>query len=404
MVPRILLSTTVQWPSGARLAGAFATVGAQVDALYPAGHVKAKSRFVSGHHIYNPLFPLPSLARAIEAASPDLIVPCDDRAVRQLLALYHRNPHSDAGSLIAFSLGRIESYPALFSRSSFIAAALSEGIAAPATIGVDDIDTLELALVEIGFPAVLKSDGSWGGGGVVIARAREQAHDAYRRLSSAPSRMRSIARTFRRKDTHFLLDALSPPHALVSVQRFVAGEPATTSIACWQGRVLAGFHMDVLETSYATGPASVMRHVECPQMEVAAQRLAARFRLSGLHGLDFVRDAAGKAHLIETNPRATQSSALALGPGHDLVAALAGCITPSARGARPLVTTNEVFALFPQEWRRDPNSAWLRTAHLDVPWDDPDVLKACLNPGEPAPELPKPVRAPAALPQALTAD
>jgi hypothetical protein len=379
MVPRILLSTTVQWPSGARLAGAFAAVGVQVDALYPAGHVKAKSRFVSGHHIYNPLFPLPSLARAIEAASPDLIVPCDDRAVRQLLALYHRNPHSDAGSLIAFSLGRIESYPALFSRSSFIAAALSEGIAAPTTISVDDIDTLELALAEVGFPAVLKSDGSWGGGGVVIARTREQAHEAYRRLSSAPSRLRSIARTFRRKDTHFLLDALSPPHALVSVQRFV-------------------------ETSHATGPASVMRHVECPQMEVAAQRLAARFRLSGLHGLDFVRDAAGKAHLIETNPRATQSSALALGPGHDLVAALAGCISPSARGARPLVTTNEVFALFPQEWRRDPNSAWLRTAHLDVPWDDPDVLKACLNPGEPAPELPKPDRAPAALPQALTAD
>jgi hypothetical protein len=66
---------------------------------------------------------------------------------------------------------------------------------------------------------------------------------------------------------------------------------------------------------------------------------------------------------------------------------MAGCIAPTARGARPLVTENQVFALFPQEWRRDPHSAWLRTAHLDVPWDDPGVLKACLIPGEPQPQL-----------------
>ena len=117
-----------------------------------------------------------------------------------------------------------------------------------------------------------------------------------------------------------------------------------------------------------------------------------------------MRDAAGNVHLIETNPRATQSSALALGPGHDLVAAMAGCIAPSVRGARPLVTTNDIFALFPQEWRRDPNSGWLRTAHLDVPWDDPEVLKACLNPGEPAPKLPQADSTSAAIPKVLTAE
>ena len=66
MVTRILLSTTVHWPSTARLASAFAAVGAQVDALYPAGHVNAKSRFVCGRYLYNPLLPLPSLALAIE--------------------------------------------------------------------------------------------------------------------------------------------------------------------------------------------------------------------------------------------------------------------------------------------------------------------------------------------------
>jgi hypothetical protein len=404
MVTRILLSTTVHWPSTARLASAFAAVGAQVDALYPARHVNAKSRFISGRFLYNPLLPLPSLALAIEESSPDLIVPCDDRAVRHLLSLYGRNPNSDVGSLIAFSLGRIQSYPEMFSRSRFIAAALREGVAAPQTMDAEDIDALDLALLETGLPAVLKSDGSWGGGGVVIARTQEQAHKAFARLSAAPSRLRSLARTFHRRDAHFLLDALSPPHATVSVQAYVAGEPATTSVACWQGRVLASIHMDVLETSDPTGPASVMRRVDCPQMEETAHRLVARFGLSGLHGLDFMRDAAGNVHLIETNPRATQSSALALGPGHDLVAAMTGCIAPSARGARPLVTTNDIFALFPQEWRRDPNSGWLRSAHLDVPWDEPEVLKACLNPGEPVPKFPQSDGMRAAAPKVLTAE
>ncbi len=113
--------------------------------------------------------------------------------------------------------------------------------------------------------------------------------------------------------------------------------------------------------------------------QAAIRRVAERFGLSGLHGLDFVRDdaMAGRPHLIEINPRATQASPLALGPGHDLAAALAGCVSPSVQGARPLATANPVIALFPQEWRRNfRQSAWLHSAYLDVPWDDPAVLRA----------------------------
>ena len=269
MVTRILLSTTVHWPSTARLASAFAAVGAQVDALYPAGHVNAKSRFVCGRYLYNPLLPLPSLALAIEESSPGSY-----RSVRRprgsasAVAPPPVTPNSDVGSLIAFSLGRIEDYPEMFSRSRFIAAALREGrVAAPHTLDVEDGDALDLALLETGLPAVLKSDGSWGGGGVVIVRTQEQAHKAFARLSAAPSRLRSVARTFRRRDAHFLLDALSPAQRRSAFRPISQANPATTSIACWQGRVLASIHMDVLETSGPTGPASVMRRVDCPQME-----------------------------------------------------------------------------------------------------------------------------------------
>jgi hypothetical protein len=382
MAPRILLVTTVDWPSSARLAGAFAGVGAHVEAAFPAGHVIRDSRFLSGRHGYTAVAPLTSVTRAIAAAAPDLLVPCDDRAVDQLVRLAGGPWHA----LIARSLGVPQNYDVLMARAPFIDAARAAGIPAPDTITVPHESALDAALDRVGFPAVLKADGSWGGGGVAMARNREQAHAAFRRFATAPSRLRSVVRAVKRRDIHFLREMVRPREMTVSVQRFVAGQPATSAFACWKGRVLAAIHMEVLESLGSTGPASVMRRLDCPRMDSAAIRIAERFGLSGLHGLDFIRDAAGQPHLIEINPRATQASAFALGPGHDLAAALAGCIAPLAQGARPAVTDNPIIALFPQEWRRNPASDWLRSAYLDVPWDDPAVLRACLGPGEPIPE------------------
>lgn len=377
---RVLLTTSLRWPSSARLASAFAGVGAHVEALLPRDHVAGKSRFVARTYPYSPLFPRGSLARAIAGAAPDLIVPCDDRALTHVLAL----PGVD--DLAARSLGRVASYPALLARHDLIAAARALGIVAPGTVRPKDERELESALASFGFPAVLKVDGSWGGDGVAIVDNPEQARAAWRRLSAAPSPVRSIGRAILRGDAHFLRQAVAPIAPAVSLQAFVTGQPATSAFACWKGRVLASIHMDVLETLHANGPATVMRRVDCPQMERAAIRLAEHFGLSGLHGLDFIRDREGRVHLVEMNPRATQASAFAFGAGHDLAASLAGCVDPAARRARPVLTENPVIALFPQEWRRDPRSPWLHSAYPDVPWDDPAVLRACLEPGEVPPQ------------------
>src|ERR1700712_5957954 len=105
MALRILLATAVSWRAAARLAGAFAGAGAQVEALFAAGHVLGKSRFVSGRHSYNPYFPQASLAQAVARAAPDLIVPCDDRALALVLA------HAPNAGLLARSFGRLRSAP-----------------------------------------------------------------------------------------------------------------------------------------------------------------------------------------------------------------------------------------------------------------------------------------------------
>lgn len=382
----ILLMTTVIWPSAARLAGAFAKVGARVEAVFPSGHMIRKSRYLAAAHGYAPLFPHRSFADAITKAAPELVVPCDDRAVTLLLEIAAYSPA--LRPVIARSLGCIEAYPDLIARDMFINAARTIGIRAPETMSAADEDELGAVLQRLGYPAVLKVDGSNGGEGVFVVRDREGAREAFCYLSASGSRLRNLIRVFKRRDAHFLHGAIRAPDVSISVQRFIAGTPATTAFACWKGRVLATIHMDVLETMGATGPASVMRQVHCPDMEQAAQRIAERFNLSGLHGLDFVRDAYGRPHLIEINPRATQASALALGAGHDLAAALVGCAGPGSTRARPILTENPILALFPQEWRRNPQSDWLKSAYLDAPWDDPAVLKACLEPTEALPPHP----------------
>jgi Carbamoyl-phosphate synthase L chain, ATP binding domain len=380
MGARILLTTTVDWPTTARLLAAFAKAGALADALLPGGHVAARSRFLRERFFYDPLFPLASLRRALDDAEPDLVIPCDDRALAQLLRLPERYR-----PLLDRSLGRRAAYRLLASRSDSIAAARTLGIAAPQTIAVRTEQDLPAALGDVGLPAALKIDGAWGGDGVAIVHNEEQARAAWRRLGQAPSRARSAARAVLRRDAHFLRHVLRPPVPSVSVQAFVPGTAATTTFACWQGKVLAASHMDVLETVRPRGPASVLRRIEDADMEQAAVRLATHFGLSGLHGLDFVRDGAGRPHLIEINARATQASALTLGAGHDLAAALLGCVAPGTRES-PALTTNPVIALFPQEWRRDPASRWLHEAYPDVPWDDEAVLVACLAPGQASPE------------------
>ena len=386
MGAHILLATTVIWPSAARLAGAFAGTGAQVEAVFPSGHMLGKSRYLSAARSYAPLLPHRSFANALTKAAPDLVVPCDDRAVSVLLEVSSYSPA--LRPIVERSLGCTDAYVDLMDRSAFMQAAHAMGIRAPETVAVSDEGELAAALQHIGYPAVLKADGSAGGEGVFVVRDLDGAEQAFRKLSASGSRLRNLIRVFKRRDAHFIHGALRAPDVSISVQRFVSGTPATTAFACWKGRVLASIHMDVLETVRPFGPASVMRQVACPDMEEAAQRIAERFNLSGLHGLDFVRDAYGRPHLIEMNPRATQASALALGAGHDLAAALATCVSAGASRVRPMLTGNPVIALFPQEWRRNPDSEWLKSAYLDAPWDDPGVLKACLDPADPIPPSP----------------
>lgn len=377
MSDKILLVTTVGWPSAARYAANFAATGCHVDAFAPDYAPPAASRYVSRHHRYRALRPLASLQRAIDASRPDLIVACDDRAVAQLLCLYHRADQTTA-ALIARSLGPPENYETVMSRNESLRAIAALGVRVPETYGVANLDELEDCLTQTGFPAAIKADGTWGGNGVAIVETRQAARAAFRRLGRRPSPLRSLARAIRRKDLHHLTDILTAQPPAVSVQRFISGTSAASAFSAWQGEITGAIYYDVLVADRTIGPPNVIHRLDCPQMAHASRIVAERFGLSGLHGLDFIRDTNGDVHLIEINPRGTQGGTLPFGPGRDISADLASRAFSRPWQGRTAIA-NDVVVLFPREWRRDRDSVWLKTGYHDVPWDDPAVLYAALG-------------------------
>ncbi len=380
MADRILLYATVSWPSAARYAGGFEAAGCDVFALSPNGAPVKASRYVVENYLYRPLAPLSSLRKAIRKSAADLIVACDDRAIAHLLRLHQSEKRRAPAiaALVARSLGIPENYSRILSRSDSLSELRALGVRVPETLPVTSEAELDNCLAITGFPAVLKSDGSWGGDGVVIAQTREEARSAYRRLSNAPARWRSLARSVRRSDAHFLLAALKPTPSAVCVQRFISGHSAASAFAASKGEIAGAFHYDVVVAQGTIGPPNVIRRVDCEEMDAACRAVAKCFGLSGLHGLDFVRDATGAVHLIEINPRATQGGSLPFGAGRDLPSALAASIAGRSVDAREAID-KDVVVFFPREWQRDPASPYLKSGYHDVPWNDPAIVSAILG-------------------------
>lgn len=380
MTNNILLTATVGWPSAARYAGGFVAAGCVVDALSPVQAPVRASRYARRHFDYSPLFPVASLRAAIAQSDPDLIIACDDRAIMQLLALHRRESirKTKIAKLIEISLGNPCAYPLVMSRQGSMDAMRAEGVRVPPSVAIESENALDPALAQIGLPAVIKSDGSWGGEGVCVVRSREEAKEAFRKLAFPPPRWRSLARALRRKDAHFLHEAIMPKPRTISMQKFIAGHPAASAFAAKNGEIVASIAYDVLVAQGTIGPPNVIHRVNCPQIHDAACKVARRFGLSGMHGLDFIRDMNGDVHLIEINPRATQGGTLPFGAGRDLPAALAAVLSSANSGIRAPIK-NDVVAFFPRAWQSDAGQQWLPSAHHDIPWDDPAVLRTILN-------------------------
>jgi hypothetical protein len=363
---------------------ALSDAGCAVDVLCPPRHPVANTSAIRTMHHYNGLMPLRSITRAIAASRPQLVIPGDDLAARQLHQLYsmefRRRPASYICDVIESSLGSPLGFELVYARSAFMHLAREEGVRVPETVTIGSATELRDWIARIGLPCVLKANGTSGGDGVQVVNSCAEAQHALHKLQAPPRLARAVKRAIVDRDLTLLRPSFSRRHHVVNAQAFIKGREATSTIACWKGSVLASLHFEVLEKMHSTGHATVVRLIEHREMASAADRIARRLNLSGLHGLDFILEAStGNAYLIEINPRTTQVGHLSLGPGHDLPAAVYAAISGVKVEVRAKINERETIALFPQEWKRDPRSAYLSSAYHDVPWQEPLLVSSCTN-------------------------
>jgi Carbamoyl-phosphate synthase L chain, ATP binding domain len=383
--PTVLLVTSSKWVPTARLGTAMAQAGFFVDVVCPAGHPIEKTSALRTGHPYSGLTAFRSISRGILASEPDLVIPCDDLASLQLHQLYaaeekRSGANSPICAVLARSLGSPANFAMLYERATFIEMAAAEGVRVPKMTVVSSLDEMRKWATNAGLPIVLKSDGSSGGEGVRVVHTMPDAERAFNKLYAPPMLAQAAKRALIDGDHTRVWPSLLRKRSVVSAQEFIAGHEATSLVACWNGTVLAENHFEVLNKVHSSGPASALRRVDNAEMSSAVAKMVRRLNLSGMNGFDFmIETATGNAYLIELNPRTTQVGHLALGAGHDLPAALYAAVTGNAPQPAPAVTQSDVIALFPAEWNRNPESAFLKTGFHDVPWAEPELVLTCVK-------------------------
>jgi carbamoylphosphate synthase large subunit len=382
---KVLLTDTNRWALAARLAVGLAESGCQVSAICPApSHALMKTRAVEKTFRYSSLRPLESLKAAIESADPDIIVPSCDRSVEHLHELYlWAKTRGSAGAkmatLIEHSLGSPESYAIVSSRYGLLNLAREEGIHVPRTSLLANPKDLDAWQASEPLPWVSKADGTWGGSGVRVIQSAGQAKNSLKELAQISRFSRAIKRLFVNRDAFLLRSWWNRSKRTIILQSYIHGRPANCTVVSWKGRVLAAIGVEVVCSEGMTGPASIVRVIDNPQMKAAAEKIAFRLGLSGFFGLDFmIEEGTGDAFLIEMNPRITPPCHLRLDKGRNLAGALWAQLTGNSLPEIPAATRSEMIAYFPQLLKTDQDV--LQHCFQDIPKDEPELVQELLSP------------------------
>ncbi len=374
--PTLLIITMgTDYIAPARMPRELRRAGFRVALLTPRESFAAHTEFVDqvGHFPVDVKFHewVGIVVGTVRAVNPALILPGDDVALRTLMQLVLDPPkglrpdiRDELGKLIRRSLGDPSGWIDSIDKARLFEVARRNDIAvATGKIATNVNDALAVA-DDIGYPVIVRQ--SYGSAGRGAARC-DSAAELRKAVSGFPE-----------------ADAWRPQGAQrYVVQRWLDGDVVNRASVAWNGLEIAGVTRGRLATyPHPLGPASVIEFAGIPAVAEATRVL---FKVVGMHGLvgtQFIIQSRTKVpYLIEVNRRmlpATHSGALA---GVDLAAALHAMVsgTPWTGPSDLPPGPGKRLALFPQEWYRDPNSAWLRTLPSDMPWDDPQLLAAMLK-------------------------
>ncbi len=323
--PVVLLAATKWWPLSAKLAVALIRHGCAVEAVCPPGHplhyVTGMKRLSRYHRIGS----LHALEKAIAAARPELVIPCDDGVVAQLHQLHQQRPGLQA--LITRSLGTAAYFDVATSRERLQQVAQAMHIRVPDNKRATTVAGLHEWFDRGNRIAVLKQDGTCGGNGVRIVHSLSQATAELARMLRPQARSTTWKRMFVNRDPLALWNRARYPVPEVTLQEYISGRPANLMMACWRGEVLGAVTVEVLSSQGETGAAMVARLIHHDEIAHAACALAKGLELSGFYGLDFVIEAGtGAAYLLEMNPRCTQLGHIPVANQGDLAGLIAAKI------------------------------------------------------------------------------
>jgi hypothetical protein len=177
--------------------------------------------------------------------------------------------------------------------------------------------------------------------------------------------------------------AVVPAARRFLVQRWIDGPVIVRASLAWRGDEVAGVTRGRLATyPSALGPGSAVAFAGVPSVADATRTLLRVLGATGFVGPQFiVEPGTGEPLLLEINRRmipATYGSRYAgIDQARALAARLRGDPWDGARDLSP--GPGPRYALFPQEWYRDPGSAWLADLPCDAPWHDPALFRAMLR-------------------------
>jgi biotin carboxylase len=244
------------------------------------------------------------LERAFAGFRPDIIVPCDERAVSVVnywTGQAERPELLSSGlrDCLAFSLGSLEGLPERNSKPRVLELARSVGVRVPREVKVTSAAQCRQAAETFGYPVMLKLSHGAGGNGVSLCGTPEQLEGAFRRFERGQSAAKLWRRRLQRRDWF-------GSRFDIVVQEFVRGRPAMSCVAALAGRALSTVSGFAEKVSERVGPATVVRIVDVPEIRQATEEMVKVFGASGFLSFDFIVDEAGHAILLECNPRPTQ--------------------------------------------------------------------------------------------------
>ena len=375
--PVLLVSTAARWYGAERMPRALAKAGFEVTLLTPRRSLAESSRFVRRVAYLDdhttPLDWIQGVAAIVRAVQPAQIVPCDDVSFRLLAMLVVAPPprlqaavQAELATLIRASLGEPAHYRTSVDKTLLPAAAARAGVRVPPHAVITTSGEGETFAADHGYPVVVKRPHSTASDGVRIAATAAELGDAIATLGVPDP-----------------ADFETDPSGRLLVQKHVDGHNCYHEIAAFEGRLLAGYAGDRLQTfGGVTSPATVVRYRGSPELHAMSERLVAAFGMSGLFTCEYIAEHdTGTPYLIDierrTGPATHCGSVMNVDLCAALTAAMRGVPSPSRAGLDP--GDERVFVHFPGEWLRDPQSKWLRRYPVDVPWDDPEMLDVMLT-------------------------